>query len=101
MFCQLLDHGGGGGTIDPPVTETSSTPIVQYPLRPSVASYYMYADVLNFHMTATGAHHQVSLQAAREAIVLLANGAGTLPLPTGKPQKIAVIGPTAAAVQNL
>jgi beta-glucosidase len=45
-------------------------------------------------------HRQLSLQAARESIVLLKNQAGTLPLKSGI-GRIAVIGPTAELVQSL
>jgi beta-glucosidase len=45
-------------------------------------------------------HRQLSLQAARESIVLLKNSDHTLPLKT-KPRNIAVIGPTAELVQAL
>ena len=45
-------------------------------------------------------HRKLSLQAAREAIVLLKNDRGFLPLPKTM-KKIAVIGPTAELVQSI
>ena len=48
----------------------------------------------------SAAHRELSLQAARESMVLLKNENGTLPLKSTT-QKIAVIGPTAELVQSL
>ena len=44
-------------------------------------------------------HHQISLQAARESVVLLKNDHGLLPL-SQQPKRIAVIGPNADAQYN-
>ena len=48
----------------------------------------------------SAAHRQISLQAARESMVLLRNEKGTLPLRAGI-GRIAVVGPTAELVQSL
>jgi beta-glucosidase len=48
----------------------------------------------------SAAHRQLSLEAARESMVLLKNENHTLPLKSA-PQRIAVIGPTAELVQSL
>ena len=48
----------------------------------------------------SAAHRQLSLQAARESMVLLKNENSTLPLKSST-QRIAVIGPTAELVQSL
>ena len=61
-------------------------------------SSYAYGRI-GMDQNNTRAHRQLSLQAARESMVLLKND-GVLPLKPGI-QKIAVIGPTAELVQSL
>ncbi len=53
-----------------------------------------------FTQVNSDAHRQLSLQASREAIVLLKNKDGFLPLKK-ETEKIAVVGPTAELVQSL
>ena len=53
-----------------------------------------------FSETNSSDHRKLSLQAAREAIVLLKNDGGALPL-SKNIKKIAVVGPTAELVQSL
>ncbi|HZZ38795.1 MAG TPA: glycoside hydrolase family 3 C-terminal domain-containing protein [Acidobacteriaceae bacterium] len=62
-------------------------------------SSYAYGRI-PFSVVNSPQHRQLSLQAARESIVLLKNEAHILPLKSGI-ANIAVVGPTAALVQSL
>jgi beta-glucosidase len=58
-----------------------------------------YADVEAVQrVTHSGAHTALALKAAREAMVLLKNEEGTLPLDAGRIRTLAVIGPNAAGI---
>jgi beta-glucosidase len=60
---------------------------------------YAYGKI-PFSENNSDAHRQLSLQAARESIVLLKNRNGQLPLPKGL-RSIAVVGPNSELVQSL
>jgi len=63
------------------------------------AGSYPYSRI-PFSEVNSAPHRQISLQAARESIVLLKNDRNTLPL-SPSTKRIAVIGPTAELVQSL